>query len=83
MYGIVTKYFNDKGYGFIFGEDNNTYFIHKSKLYGEYLERGYYVYFKTFRNDKSDYNAKDVNVIETTEGRRKRYAKIYRQYKGS
>lgn len=32
MFGTVTKYFRDKGYGFIRGEDGNSYFIHKSKL---------------------------------------------------
>ena len=37
MYGKVTKYFSDKGYGFIRGEDGNTYFIHKSNLYGEHI----------------------------------------------
>jgi len=33
-------------------------------LDGEYIDRGYYVFFKSFR---SDYNAKDVMVIEATE----------------
>lgn len=67
MYGKVTRYYPDRGYGFILGEDNNTYFIRRSKLYGEQIDRGYYVYFKTYRNDKSDYNAKCVNVIEVPE----------------
>ena len=40
MYGRVTKFFHDRGYGFILGEDGNTYFIHVSKLYSEYLDRG-------------------------------------------
>ena len=71
MYGTVTRYYKDRGYGFIFGEDGNTYFIHRSKLYGEEIERGYYVYFKTFRNEKSDYNAKCVNVIEVPERKSK------------
>ena len=44
MYGRVTKFFHDRGYGFILGEDGNTYFVHVSKLYGEYLDRGYYVF---------------------------------------
>ena len=70
MYGRVTKYFHDRGYGFIRGEDGNTYFIHASKLRGEYLELGYYVYFKTFTDDRSDYNAKNVNVIEVPEKRK-------------
>lgn len=39
MYGRVTKYFHDRGFGFIRGEDGNSYFIHASKLYGEYLDR--------------------------------------------
>lgn len=34
---------------------------------GEYIDRGYYVFFKSFRSDRSDYNAKDVMVIEATE----------------
>lgn len=66
MFGRVTRYYQDRGYGFIYGEDGNTYFIHHSKLHGEYIARGYYVYFKTFQNDRSDYNAKCVNVIETS-----------------
>lgn len=44
LFGKVTKYFHDRGYGFIHGEDGNTYFIHASKLYGEYIDRGYYVF---------------------------------------
>lgn len=67
MFGRVTKYDCDKDYGFILGEDGNTYFIHRSQLYGEQIARGYYVYFKTFQNDRSDYNAKYVNIIETSE----------------
>lgn len=63
MYGRVTKYFHDKGYGFIRGEDNNIYFIHQSKLNGEYIAPGYYVSFKPFQNDRSDYNAKNLVVI--------------------
>ncbi len=67
MYGRVTKYFQDNGYGFIRGEDNNSYFIHQSNLNGECLAPGYYVYFKPFQNDRSDYNAKNVYVIEAPE----------------
>ena len=71
MYGRVTRYYSDRGFGFILGEDSNTYFIHASKLYGEQIDRGYYVYFKPFRNDKSDYNARNVNVIEAPERNKK------------
>ena len=35
MYGRVTKFFHDRGFGFILGEDGNTYFVHVSKLYSE------------------------------------------------
>lgn len=67
MFGKVTKYFHNKGYGFIRGEDGNSYFIHASKLNGEYLDVGYYVFFKPCQDDRSDYNAKNVNVIEVPE----------------
>ena len=70
MFGRVTRFFHNKGYGFILGEDGNTYFVHTSKLYGEYLDKGYYVFFKPYQTDKSDYNAKNVNVIEATNKRR-------------
>ncbi len=63
----VTKYFHNKGFGFIRGEDGNSYFIHASKLRGEYLDKGYYVFFKPYADDRSDYNAKNVNVIEVPE----------------
>ena len=32
--------------------------------------KGYYVFFKPYQTDKSDYNAKNVNVIEATNKRR-------------
>ena len=38
-----------------------------TKLYGEHIECGYYVHFKVFINDRSDYNAKSVIVIEAPE----------------
>ena len=66
MIGKVTRYFEEKGYGFIRGEDNKIYFIHSSKLKGEHVERGYLVFFKPFSNDRSDNNAGDVIVIDST-----------------
>ena len=69
MYGRVTRYFGEKGYGFIHGEDGNTYFIHHSKLNGEHIEGGYYISFKPFQNDRSDYNARNITVIEAPERR--------------
>ncbi len=66
MIGRVTRYFDEKKYGFIRGEDNQTYFIHASKLNGEHIQSGYLVFFRPFSNDRSDYNAKDVIVIDST-----------------
>lgn len=67
MFGTVTRYYDDKGYGFIRGENGQSYFIHKSKLQGEHIERGYYVFFRTYSSDRSDYNAMDVSVIDAPE----------------
>lgn len=67
MYGRVTKCFPDKGYAFILGEDYNSYFLHYSNLDGEYIEKGYQVYFVPFQNDRSDYNASKVTVINAPE----------------
>lgn len=67
MIGRVTRYFEEKRYGFIRGEDNKTYFINVSKLNGERIQPGYLVFFKPFSNDRSDYNARDVIVIDSTE----------------
>lgn len=78
MYGTVTKYFQDKGFGFIRGNDGNSYFIHHSNLGGEYLERGYYVFFRTFQNDRSDYNAGNVIVVEAAERRRGKRGNTYK-----
>ncbi len=71
MYGRVTRYYHDRKYGFISGDDGNTYFVHHSQMNGEYIDSGYYVFFKPFQNDRSDYNAKNLTVIEATERRHK------------
>lgn len=71
MFGTVTKYFKEKGYGFIRGEDGNSYFIHISNLQDEYIEKGYYVFFRPFATDRSDYNAKDISVIDAPERKRR------------
>ncbi len=71
MFGTVTRYFNERNYGFIKGEDGKSYFIHKSNLGDEYIQGGYRVFFRPFANCKSDYNAKDVTVIEAVERRRR------------
>ena len=79
MYGKVTRYFHDRKFGFIQGEDGNTYFIHQSKLNGEHIDSGYYVSYKPFQNDRSDYNAKNIMVIEAPERKRK-YAKAHKKH---
>ncbi len=65
MIGRVTRYYEEKRYGFIRGEDNQTYFVHESKLYGERIQPGYLVFFRPFKNDRSDYNARDIIVIDS------------------
>lgn len=67
MFGTVTKYFEDKGYGFIRGENDKTYFVHWSKLNGEYVERGYLVNFDVYSDDRADNKAMNISVIEATE----------------
>lgn len=64
MYGKVIKYFKDRGYGFIHGQDGNSYFVHNLQLQGECIGKGYYVSFKPYRNDRSDFNAGDIAVVE-------------------
>ena len=79
MYGTVTRYLTDRGFGFIRGEDGNTYFIHHSRLDGEYIAPGYYLSFRPFQNDRSDYNAKNITVIEAPE-RRKSHGKAHKKH---
>lgn len=67
MYGRVIKYHHDKNYGFIRGEDNQKYFIHGTRLNGEFLDDGYFISFHPYQNYKGKNNADDVIVIETTE----------------
>lgn len=67
MFGTVTRYFKNKGYGFIHGEDGQRYFIHGSNLNGEYIDNGYYVFFRSFHTIKGN-NAEIISVIEAPEG---------------
>lgn len=51
MYGVVTKYFNDRGYGFIQSMTNGeTYFILKKDLNGEYVRTGSLVCFLHYKS---------------------------------
>ncbi|MCM1049640.1 MAG: cold shock domain-containing protein [Clostridiales bacterium] len=78
MYGVVTKYYSDKGYGYIKGDsDEQIYFLHKKDLNDEYIEAGYHVYFKNFKTKKRKYNAAILFVIEAPERERK-YAKTHK-----
>lgn len=67
MFGTVTKYFKDKGYGFIRGQDGSSYFIHHANLNGEIIESGYYVLFRVENGYKGKDEAVDITVIEATE----------------
>lgn len=72
MYGVVTKYYKDKGYGYIQDDlDGTIYFLHKKNLNDEYVEEGYRVYFKGFKTNKKKYNAAILFVIEAPERKRK------------
>lgn len=66
MFGTVTRYFKDKGYGFIRGDNGKSYFIHNSELNGEYIECDYYVFFRPFHNNKGNC-AEIISVIESSE----------------
>ena len=68
MYGVVTKYFNERGYGFIQCiTDGKQYFLHEKDLNGEYIETGCYVYFLNFKTRRKKNNAAIINVIEAPE----------------
>ena len=68
MYGVVTKYFNDRGYGFIqCTSDGEIYFLHKKDLNGEHIETGCHVYFVKFETRRRNNNAAILNVIEAPE----------------
>lgn len=48
------------------------YFLHKSKLNGEYVEHGYYVIFRAFTNARGGHSAKDIIVVEVPERRKRK-----------
>ncbi|KZN39848.1 cold shock domain-containing protein [Pseudoalteromonas luteoviolacea] len=55
MKGKVVKYKQDKGYGFICGDDGHDYFFHKSEVpngYRSTLKQGQNVEFKSSSNDR-------------------------------
>lgn len=78
MFGIVTKFHHDKNYGFILGDNEQTYFIHQSRLNGEYLDENYYISFTPFQAEKGN-NAKNFKVIEAPE-RSRRHGKARKKH---
>lgn len=53
MEGRVVKFFDNKGYGFITGEDGESYFFHISQLINsQSIDRGDFVYFSPTISNK-------------------------------
>ena len=64
MKGRIKMFNNDKGFGFITGEDNNDYFAHISNFTASQdIHIGLQVEFETNENDKGKFATK-INVIE-------------------
>ena len=62
MKGKVKWYREEKGYGFITGEDGKDYFVHNSAIVdGKILSEGDSVTFETAKTDKG-VQAKDVKL---------------------
>lgn len=65
MTGRVKMYNEDKGYGFIVGEDGSDYFVHASAVSGtEPLYRGANVTFNPSENERGKI-AKTVSMVDT------------------
>lgn len=66
MWGIVTKYNADRGFGFIRSKvDGRSYFVHISQIQDRILDVGYLVEFGVGINRKSEKEeAKNVIVVE-------------------
>lgn len=67
MWGVVTKYNKERGYGFIKSKvDGRSYFVHVSQIWDGTLERGYLVEFGVRINKKTEKEeAENVMVIKT------------------
>ncbi len=62
--GVVKKYIQEKGYGFIAGDDGKSVFVHQSNIKMDgyrFLEEGQVVAFDLEQNEKG-YNALNVEV---------------------
>lgn len=58
MKGIITAYSQNRGYGFVNGEDGTNYFIHHSAYRGGYLSKGMKIRFNAGENAKGPYVTK-------------------------
>lgn len=74
MWGIVTKYDKERGFGFIKSKvDGHSYFAHVSQIQDGTLERGYLVEFGVGVSKKTDREqAENVIVIEAPVHRSRR-----------
>ncbi|MDF2544249.1 MAG: Cold-shock DNA-binding domain [Herbinix sp.] len=71
MFGKVAKYFKEKGYGFIIGDDGASYFAHVSNIQDGFLERGYIVNFEVFTDKQGKTKATNVIVVEADNDERR------------
>ncbi len=59
MTGIITRFFFQKGYGFVKGDDGQSYFLHHS-VYNGFLEPGMKLKFEVAENAKGPYVKKII-----------------------
>lgn len=66
MKGVITKYFSDKGFGFIIGEDDNSYYFHISKFKNRNeFDENFQEYYR-YRFDDTCYQ---INFVPSTSDR--------------
>jgi cold shock CspA family protein len=61
MKGYICKYLDEKGFGFVMGDDGKEYFFHISQIINKQIEVGHAVDFNPAFNKKG-YNAQDITV---------------------
>lgn len=71
MFGVVLKYFNDRGYGFIKGDDGNRYYVKVNQIQDKYLESGYIVNFIDKVDNYGNYIAWNVIVVDAEKEERR------------
>lgn len=66
MKGVITKYFSDRGFGFILGEDENSYYFHISKFKNrnEFEEN-----FQEYYRHRFDDTCYQINFLPSTNDR--------------